>query len=99
MPKIQGKSIFSRKLVLPWCRREDSASRTETLGDFFRARGPKNLFSTAGLRRPHNLGLQLFTTYLWHSSTSQQVADREEMSPKGFLAGALLPECQQGKQI
>jgi len=44
MAKIQGKNIFSRKLVLPWRRREDLASRTETLGDFFQARGPKNLF-------------------------------------------------------
>jgi len=44
MPKIQGKSILSRKLVLSWRRREGSVSRTETLGDFSRARGPKKLF-------------------------------------------------------
>jgi hypothetical protein len=42
--KIFEKITFSRKLVLSLRRREDSASRTETLGDFFRARRPKNLF-------------------------------------------------------
>jgi len=47
MPKIQGKGILSRKLVLSWCRREGSASRTGTWGDFSRARGPRKLFWVA----------------------------------------------------
>jgi len=46
MPKIQEKSIFSRKFVIAWRRREDSASRTETLGEFSRERGTKNHFLT-----------------------------------------------------
>jgi hypothetical protein len=33
MPKIQMKSILSRKLVLSWRQQEDSASRTETFGN------------------------------------------------------------------
>jgi hypothetical protein len=35
--KIQGKRTFPKKLVLSWRRGEDSASRTETFGDFPRA--------------------------------------------------------------
>jgi SAM-dependent methyltransferase len=41
------KIPFLSKLLLSWRRREDLASRTETFGDFFRARGPKNLFGIA----------------------------------------------------
>jgi hypothetical protein len=47
MPKIQGKSILLRKLTLSWRRQEDSTSRTETFGDFSRARDPKILFGIA----------------------------------------------------
>ena len=43
MPKIQGKVLF-REICDIMPLREDSASRTETLGDFPRERGPKNLF-------------------------------------------------------
>jgi hypothetical protein len=42
--QIIDKIFILRKFMLSWRRREDSASRTETFGDFFRARGPKNLF-------------------------------------------------------
>src|SRR5659263_219310 len=36
--QIFGKITLSAKILLSWRRREDSASRTETLGDFPRAR-------------------------------------------------------------
>jgi hypothetical protein len=35
------KSTSSRKLVLLWRRQEDSASRTETFGDFLRTQRPQ----------------------------------------------------------
>jgi hypothetical protein len=41
---MQRKSILSGKLVLSWRRRKDLAARAETLGDFPRAKGPKNHF-------------------------------------------------------
>jgi len=48
MPIFQGNSIFSRKVVLLFRRRKDLASRTETLGDFPRAKRLKNPFWDRG---------------------------------------------------
>jgi hypothetical protein len=39
---------FSRKLLLSWHRREDSASRTETLGDFFPGKRSQKPFLDCG---------------------------------------------------
>ena len=55
MPIIQGKSIFSRKLVLSWRRREDSGSEQKLWGIFLRERGTKNLLD-CGAKALHNLG-------------------------------------------
>jgi hypothetical protein len=45
-PKFK-KITFQQKFLVLCRRREDSASRIETFGDFSRAGGPKNLFCIA----------------------------------------------------
>src|SRR5665648_905675 len=46
--QIFGKITLSAKILLSWRRREDSASRTETLGDFPRARRSEKPFLDCG---------------------------------------------------
>ena len=41
--KFKGKVLYQGNLCYHYAE-EESASRTETLGDFFRVRGPKDLF-------------------------------------------------------
>jgi len=57
MLKIQGKSIFSRKLVLSWHRHKDSASRIETFGDGL------GLWDVEVPSRFHDRPLEKFTAY------------------------------------
>ena len=44
MPKIQGKIIFLRKIVLLLRRQNDSAPRTKTLGGFSLGQEPQKPF-------------------------------------------------------
>jgi hypothetical protein len=47
--KIQGKITFLKKIGLLFRRRKDSASRTETLGDFSQAKSTINLRMASGI--------------------------------------------------